>query len=337
MAGSVVALPDNWTFMKRKPNLEVEATFIIGDFEKEMNIRKTKEMLESRIFILNETPFKIRVFPSGDVEESKNHVSVFLGNESNNDVSVAAEFEICNSKKLRFKNTTVRAKGDWGYTKCMEKEAVTEVLVDGAFIVKVKVEMEHKNYVVIGEAERNGESKTAAEIVTIHTSNIFENMINTDFILTCEGEQIPCHRHFLISASPVFARMMESGMKEREEGKTDVKCSFTVGKELVRFIYTGNVQEDILMEHVVEILELGERLGMETLKMCAEDKMMKILDIENMIRFFVAGDYYRAKRIREKAKSLLKINLRAMKANPDWENEFGAKKELIMELVEDII
>ena len=134
-----------------------------------------------------------------------------------------------------------------------------------------------------------------------------------------------------------MARMMESGMKEAEEGKIDINCSFTVGKELVRFIYTGNVQEDILVEHVVEILELGERLGMETLKMCAEDKMMKILDIENMIRFFVAGDYYRAERIREKAKSLLKINLRAMKANPDWENEFGAKKELIMELLEDII
>ena len=64
------------------------------------------------------------------------------------------------------------------------------------------------------------------------------------------------------------------------------------------------------MENVVEFLELGERLGMETLKMCAEDKMLNILSMENMTRFYVAGDLYGAERIRDKAKSLLKINLR---------------------------
>jgi len=33
MAGSIGVLPDNWTFVKRKPRLEEEATLIIGDFE----------------------------------------------------------------------------------------------------------------------------------------------------------------------------------------------------------------------------------------------------------------------------------------------------------------
>ena len=70
-----------------------------------------------------------------------------------------------------------------------------------------------------------------------------------------------------MSASSMFAGMMKSGMKEAEQGKTDLKCSFTVGKELVRFIYTGKVEEEILVENVVEFLELGERLGMDILKM----------------------------------------------------------------------
>ena len=140
-----------------------------------------------------------------------------------------------------------------------------------------------------------------------------------------------------MSASSMFAGMMKSGMKEAEQGKTDLKCSFTVGKELVRFIYTGKVEEEILVENVVEFLELGERLGMDTLKMFAEDKMLNILDMENMTRFFVAGDHYGARRIREKAKSLLKINLRKMMENPGWENEFGSKKELILELWKDFI
>ena len=126
-------------------------------------------------------------------------------------------------------------------------------------------------------------------------------------------------------------------IKESEEGKADINCCITVGKELVRFIYTGKVEEDILVENVVEFLELGERLGMETLKMCAEDKMLNILSMENMTRFYVAGDLYGAERIRDKAKSLLKINFRKIKEKPDWESEFGGKKELIMDLVKDMI
>ena len=47
-----------------------------------------------------------------------------------------------------------------------------------------------------------------------------------------------------MSASPMFAGMMETGLKEAKEGKTDIQSSFTVGKELVRFIYTGNIEED---------------------------------------------------------------------------------------------
>ena len=152
----------------------------------------------------------------------------------------------------------------------------------------------------------------------------------------CEFSELH-YTQFLMSASPMFAGMMETGLKEAKEGKTDIQSSFTVGKELVRFIYTGNIEEDILVEHVVEFLELGERLVMDTLKMFAEDKMLNILNMENMTRFYVVGDRYGAGRIREEAKSLCKINLKKMMENPGWENEFGSKKELITELWKDFI
>ena len=92
----------------------------------------------------------------------------------------------------------------------------------------------------------------------------------------------------------------------------------------------------MLVEHV-EFLDLGERLVMDTLKMFAEDKMLNILNMENMTRFYVVGDRYGAGRIREEAKSLCKINLKKMMENPGWENEFGSKKELITELWKDFI
>ena len=69
MAVSVADLSDNWTFMKRRPMVEVKATFTIGDFDKEMKIRKPGKILESRIFNLGKTPFRIQVYPSELNEE----------------------------------------------------------------------------------------------------------------------------------------------------------------------------------------------------------------------------------------------------------------------------
>ena len=266
MAVPVADLPDNWTFMKRRPMVEVKATFIIGDFDKEMKIRKPGKILESRIFNLDKTPFRIEVYP-GELNEE---VTIYVVNDSNSDVNVDIGLEICSSKKLSCENQIVKGnKGRRGWS--LGKDLINAMLVDGCFVLKVNVKMDEGEYVVMGKSDRNEESKTAQEIVSIHNNNIYENMINPDFMLTCEGVNIPCHRHFLMSASPMFVGMMESGLTEAKEGKTDIKCSFIVGNQLVRFVYTGKVQEDILVEHVVEFLELGERLWMDTLKMCAED------------------------------------------------------------------
>ena len=332
MAVSVADLPDNWTFMKRRPMLEVKATFIIGDFDKEMKIRKPGKILESRIFNLGKTPFRIQVYPSKLNEE----VTIYVVNDSNSDVNVDIGLEICSNKYLSCENQIVKGnKGRRGWS--LGKDLINALLVDGCFVLKVNVKMDEGEYVVMGKSDRNEESKTAEGIIAIHNNNIYENMIKTDFMLTCEGQNIPCHRHFLVAASPMFAGMMKSGMKESEEGKADINCSITVGKELVRFIYTGKVEEDILVENMIQFLELGGRFIMEKLKMFAEVKMLNMLSMGNMTRFYVAGDGYGAERIRDKAKSLLKINLRKIKEKPDWESEFGGKKELIMDLVKDMI
>ena len=105
--GSVDGFSDNWTFMKRRPKLEVEATFIVGDFDKEMEICKPGEKMESRVFILGETPFKICVYPSGEREVFSNYVPICLVNESNTDVNVDAKFEICNIGKFTWENETL--------------------------------------------------------------------------------------------------------------------------------------------------------------------------------------------------------------------------------------
>ena len=74
--------------------VKVEATFIIEYFEKEMKICKSREKMESRIFILGEIHFRIRVYPRGCQEEYKNHVSLFIDNDSNTDVKLTGNIHV---------------------------------------------------------------------------------------------------------------------------------------------------------------------------------------------------------------------------------------------------
>ena len=54
------------------------------------------------------------------------------------------------------------------------------------------------------------------------------------------------------------------------------------------------VEEDILQEEVVAFLELGEKYQVERLKELAEQKMLQLLDKENMVEFLIAGEMFRS-------------------------------------------
>ena len=62
---------------------------------------------------------------------------------------------------------------------------------------------------------------------------------------------------------------------------------------MIRYIYLEDMEEGILQEEVVAFLELGEQYQVEKLKELAEEKMLQLLDKENMVKFLVAGDLFR--------------------------------------------
>ena len=230
-------------------------------------------------------------------------------------------------------NVIVKAnKGD-GYTKFLKHHSVKAVLSDGAFELKVKINIVSDLVVVEGGNNSIKKSETSDETST--SRRIFDNMSNTDFTITCEDQKIPCHKIFLRAASQVFEAMIETKMKESLEGNVDIKCSAKVGRNLVRFIYIGELEPEVVKEEAETFLELGEMFGMETLKKVAGEQMTKLLNTENMVSYFLAGDLYRAAGIRGEAKEFLKLNLRKLKKTTNWKELFGTKKDLIIELMED--
>ena len=105
---------------------------------------------------------------------------------------------------------------------------------------------------------------------------------------------------------------------EAIESKANIEVSEEVGRAFVKFIYTGEIEEEILKDQAVAFLELGEKYDIQVLKEMAEAKLLMLLDKKNMVEFVSLGDHYNANKIFEAA-------LKMTKANMTWlRNQVGA-------------
>ena len=87
---------------------------------------------------------------------------------------------------------------------------------------------------------------------------VFDRMEHTDFTLVFNREEVPCHKHILAAASPVFEAMVKNKHKEAIECKAKIELSEEVGRAFVRFIYTAEMEKSMLEEHASAFLAMGE-------------------------------------------------------------------------------
>merc|ERR1719430_2372115 len=95
-------------------------------------------------------------------------------------------------------------------------------------------------------------------------------------------------------------------------------CSASVGRNFIKYIYTGEIEEDVLKEEAATFLDLGEMYEINGLKELAEENMLATLNEDNMIEYFLAGDKYKAGKIRKRAKNMLKLNLKKVMGIDNW-------------------
>ena len=139
--------------------------------------------------------------------------------------------------------------------------------------------------------------------------NVYTNMERTDFTFVFNGEDVPCHKHILAAASPVLRAMVENQHKEAIESKANIDLSEEVGRAFIRFIYTGELDENLLKENAPAFLELGEFFDLQELKTAAEGELVMQLDKKTMVRLLSIGEIFRAEQLFEAALKMTKINI----------------------------
>ena len=131
----------------------------------------------------------------------------------------------------------------------------------------------------------------------------------TDFEIESEdGGVIQCHRVFLASHSPVFKAMLDSNMKESHERRLKVNFGGEVLQHFVYFLYDTTLDKEVVLRHYEDFLHLADKYDIGHLKLQIEDVLIKNLSTDVMINFYILGDLYNAKNLKEAARTFLVNN-----------------------------
>ena len=129
----------------------------------------------------------------------------------------------------------------------------TDVYKDKDFVVTVTVEALSEALKIAGGRSTAGPKKFGV------WEKVYSKMERTDFTLVFQGVEVPCHKHILSAASSVLEAMVKNQHLEAIESKASIELSEKVGQAFVRFIYTGELEEGLLIEEAVPFLELGNK------------------------------------------------------------------------------
>ena len=282
----------------------VRAKLVIKDFANVMGEFKPGKSIQSEPFLVEDTPLAIAVYPNGDEHENQGHVSLFLRNKGDQDLSVRGEL-ITDVATIDFDCTQpVRAGYRQGRPKFLTHAQCAEAFKEKDFVVEAKLEAPGPAVQLVGGQKLKKQKLNVLE-------NMFNNMAWPDFTLVFEGEEVPCHKEVLAAASSVFEAMVGNNHKEAIEGKANIKISADVGRAFVRYIYTEDVERDVMKEQASTFLSLGEMYNLQGLKEAAELELLSQLKKENMVDMIHLGELH-------KAQALFEAALRKTRVNMTW-------------------
>lgn len=142
------------------------------------------------------------------------------------------------------------------------------------------------------------EQKSINKIPHANFEPFLFNAAFSDVVFQIGDETFPAHKIMLASVSPVFEKMfsdqMTNIMNIIEVAETDPN----IFKELLSFIYTGEVKN--LQSMSFGLYELANKYDMPRLQLICEDYMRRLLSVDNAVFVFELADRYNSKNLKEK-------------------------------------
>lgn len=302
------------------------------------------EVLKSSVFSAgsnDKLKWCLRVNPKGLDEESKDYISLYLLLVASNKAEVRAKFKfsIINAWREETKAMEsqrayrfVQAK-DWGFKKFIRRDFLLDesnnLLPDDKLTIFCEVSVLADCVNVSGQMN-SVQFKVPKCKLSQDLGDLLEDEKLTDVALAIGNKEFRAHKAILAARSPVFAAMFEHNMKERRLNKvviTDVTDD--VFREMLRFIYTGKVQN--LPNMADTLLAAADKYDLERLKIMCEEALCTNLSVENAATVLILADLHNAEQLKAQTIDFINTHASEVMDSGSWTNLIQTHPYLVAE------
>ena len=139
-------------------------------------------------------------------------------------------------------------------------------------------------------------------------------------LMVKDGREFKAHRLVLLEASPFFEKLLNSDMKESNEGVIRLETLTELGmRDVLEFIYTGSVQ--IWAEvNAQEVITMADYLVLPRLKALAESVLVKNLNCSTSILTYYFGERYQCEELLSVCKNFILANFTIVATSEEFLN-----------------
>merc|ERR1719221_311121 len=164
-------------------------------------------------------------------------------------------------------------------------------------------------------------------------SELLDSGSFSDFKIVCGGETFACHKNILATRSTYMEAMLNSGMKEVDEGVMEIKdLDVDDVRAVLKFIYTGRVKN--IKKNSTALLRAADRYELLGLKKLCEKELISSMKTDNVLDRLILADSVQADNLRDAAKKWILKHSAAVLKQKDWKEKITTCGGVIYELFE---
>ena len=157
-----------------------------------------------------------------------------------------------------------------------------------------------------------------------------------------EGNEFKAHRNVISAASPFFSKLLNSDMREKEEGVIRFEeISESILGVILKFIYTGSIKVNI--ENAMNLIMAADYLLLESLKVIAGRFLEKKMSTDNCISTFHFAEKYRCEELVLCSTKFIQDNFTSVAESDDFLNleaeeveKWISSENVLVEAEEDV-
>ena len=134
-----------------------------------------------------------------------------------------------------------------------------------------------------------------------------------------EGNEFKAHKNILSAASPFFSKLLNSDMREKEEGVIRFEeISESILGVILKFIYTGSIK--VNGENAMNLIMAADYLLLESLKVIAGRFLEKKMSTDNCISTFHFAEKYRCEELVLRSTKFIQDNFTSVAESDEFLN-----------------